>query len=445
MSLDLPKTATTWWARIRVPSTGKRVPFNLGVPVEGVRPSSLKLKGDEAFERSRQNALEAEKKIVLEVASPALAIEKRDRVVELARGEKKDLVRLEDLEEIWKTTASIKSRRLPKQSTQRNAASYFASFIDYMDECHRGVVDHRLVTAKMATGWVQWLQQKNYPVVTIEKYVATLRAAFNRANRRSGWTENPFRELALPEPDSTVAHREPFARQEMDRILTAAEQEPVIGGAVVTMANSGMRRHDAACLKWRDVSLAEGWIKVRAGKTSTEIEFPIFPRLRRVLETARKTSGSHEYVFPDAAAIFTADKDNRNAFLLRFRTILKAAGIDYDERNAARKVHGKRLRRASISGPHALKTTFVTLALDAGIPIEMLQKIVGNKAVEIVMQNYYKPSREVVRERFGDKMPREITGVATPEKSVLEMLQSMTSETWEATRDLLVKRISSAP
>lgn len=104
-----------------------------------------------------------------------------------------------------------------------------------MHESHPGVIDHRLVTEAMAAQWISWLQEKGYPVVTIEKYVATLRAAFNRANRISGWTRNPFREVGLPAPDSTVAHRAPFAKDETDRILDAAAQDPVIGGPVIVI------------------------------------------------------------------------------------------------------------------------------------------------------------------------------------------------------------------
>lgn len=44
-------------------------------------------------------------------------------------------------------------------------------------------------------------------------------------------------------------------------------------------------------------------------------------------------------------------------------------------------------------GWHSLKTTFITEALNAGVPIEMLRKIVGNNAVDVVRAHYYQPDK----------------------------------------------------
>ncbi len=73
--------------------------------------------------------------------------------------------------------------------------------------------------------------------------------------------------------------------------------------------------------------------------------------------------------------------------------------------------HGQ--RAASIRDWHALRTTFVTLALSAGVPIELVRKVTGHRTVEIVLSNYFRPGRETLRAALTDAMPAVLTGVGS--------------------------------
>jgi len=44
-----------------------------------------------------------------------------------------------------------------------------------------------------------------------------------------------------------------------------------------------------------------------------------------------------------------------------------------------------------------LRTTFVTLALSAGVPMELVRKVAGHRTVVVVMANYFRPGREALR------------------------------------------------
>ena len=74
---------------------------------------------------------------------------------------------------------------------------------------------------------------------------------------------------------------------------------------------------------------------------------------------------------------------------------------------SARKSGG--VRQASIIDWHALRTSFVTMALDAGIPLEKVKKITGHKTDAIVCRHYFRPSADGMRSEFA-KMPRALTG-----------------------------------
>ncbi|OQA32222.1 MAG: Phage integrase family protein [Betaproteobacteria bacterium ADurb.Bin341] len=69
-----------------------------------------------------------------------------------------------------------------------------------------------------------------------------------------------------------------------------------------------------------------------------------------------------------------------------------------------------RARRGSTLDWHALRVTWVTLALSAGVPIEVARLVTGHKTVEVVLKHYFKPGREHLRAVLGDKLPDVLTG-----------------------------------
>ncbi len=65
---------------------------------------------------------------------------------------------------------------------------------------------------------------------------------------------------------------------------------------------------------------------------------------------------------------------------------------------------------ASVRDWHALRTTFVTLALSAGVPTELVRRVTGHRMVEIVMENYFRPGREEFRAALTGALPDVLTG-----------------------------------
>ena len=70
----------------------------------------------------------------------------------------------------------------------------------------------------------------------------------------------------------------------------------------------------------------------------------------------------------------------------------------------------EKMRDASTLGWHSLRVTWVTLALSAGVPMEVARLVTGHKTVEVVLKHYFKPGREHLRSVLGDKLPDVLTG-----------------------------------
>ena len=79
-----------------------------------------------------------------------------------------------------------------------------------------------------------------------------------------------------------------------------------------------------------------------------------------------------------------------------------------------RQVRGRGIRAASVLDWHALRVTWVTLALSAGVPMELVKLVTGHKTVEVVLRHYFKPGREQLRLALQDKLPMVLTGVEEP-------------------------------
>jgi integrase len=70
--------------------------------------------------------------------------------------------------------------------------------------------------------------------------------------------------------------------------------------------------------------------------------------------------------------------------------------------------HG--LRRASVRDFHSFRVTWVTLALTAGVPLELVQKVTGHKTTDIVLKHYFQPGREAFRSALNAAMPKLLMG-----------------------------------
>jgi hypothetical protein len=106
--------------------------------------------------------------------------------------------------------------------------------------------------------------------------------------------------------------------------------------------------------------------------------------------------------------------------------------------------HG--LRRASVRDFHSFRVTWVTLALTAGVPLELVQKVTGHKTTDIVLKHYFQPGREAFRSALNAPMPNlmmngsglvgqiinaESGNPQKPNEKIKEILTRSTAKTWK--------------
>lgn len=74
----------------------------------------------------------------------------------------------------------------------------------------------------------------------------------------------------------------------------------------------------------------------------------------------------------------------------------------------------QRAHRGSLCGWHSFRTTFCSLALAQGVPMEILTRITGHRTAAIVEKHYNQAKREQARRAFRDAMPKALAGATAP-------------------------------
>ncbi len=74
------------------------------------------------------------------------------------------------------------------------------------------------------------------------------------------------------------------------------------------------------------------------------------------------------------------------------------------------KRHG--LKKVNQRGFHAFRASWVTIALTANVPVDLVRKVTGHTTVEMVLTNYFQPGREDFRKTIMSAMPELLTAPA---------------------------------
>jgi integrase len=355
-----------------------------------------------------------------ELTDPLRAAGHLERIHELITGVTLETLTPSDLLQTWKN-ARRKEEGLSDAHVE-NVEGLLARFVAFLRDRYPRVSDVRGVTVAIAEAFMHTEEGRGVASKTYNNLLGTLSAVFSAASARAGLAFNPFGQI--PKKSAKMVHRRPFPVDELERILSAAKDDAVVGPVVITAACSGMRRSDCANLQWRVVDLEKGEMCPIADKNGELLFIPILAPLRACLESLPRKGA---FCFPAAAAMLS---ENPDGLTWRMMKILKKAGIAPPEKGVD---YGKRLKTPSLDKFHALKTSFVTLALNAGISMEIVQKVVGNTVVEVVRKHYFRPSKESIRAEFQAKFPEFLSPRADIDPTVLIQsaiagVQAMTPE-----------------
>lgn len=196
----------------------------------------------------------------------------------------------------------------------------------------------------------------------------------------------PRNVAALTDPPKGSAYRvDPLTPAEAEAVLKAAEGDRLEALAVVVL-NLGLRQAEVLDLTWDDVDLAGGQLRVRG--TKSQASDRVVPLSVSVAESLRRHQ--HAQHVERMAATYWHDP------ALVFPTSI---GSRYDKRAITRWWHGL-TERAGVGRRrfHASRHTAATLMLNAGVPLEVVSRILGHASLSITSDVYAKPGSAMLRD-----------------------------------------------
>lgn len=153
---------------------------------------------------------------------------------------------------------------------------------------------------------------------------------------------------------------------------------------------TGQRLGDCALLEWGQVDLIRRHISLiprkTARKTGRTVIIPIHANLLKML-LEFPAAARVGYVMPQCAKMYTEQAAKLSG---RFMRVFKAAGIQTETDGA----DGHR-KRALVSF-HSLRHTFVSLAANAGVPLAVVQSIVGHSTVDMTRHYFHESENALV-------------------------------------------------
>lgn len=221
---------------------------------------------------------------------------------------------------------------------------------------------------------------------TVNRFHKTLREVFSLLSDDAALQTNPFSQI--PMLDDEQETREAFTEKELELILTNAP--PFIKAIFVVGFFTALREGDISTLRWADVLWDHGIIRRKLLKTGNIVEIPIMPPLADFL---RNQIGIHdEYVLPEHADMYL---NNPSGISYRVKKFLE----DDLHIKTTKKVSG-RTRAVSIKDVHSLRHTFCYFAGVAGIPLVVVQSIVGHMTSEMTEHYTAHADRATKREKL---------------------------------------------
>lgn len=263
------------------------------------------------------------------------------------------------LVEAWKASPW---RRDTKPAMTAEYARQLAAFVAWAGES----VAFADVGEKIAQEYAAELSKRSGN--TYNKHINTLSAAWKAVGRAEGVKANPWADL--PRKRLETHSRRALTQKEVDAILGKAEGE--LKALVLIGLRTGLRLGDAATLKW-GAWRKDGAIEVTTGKTGAEVCLPgarLLAEVRAALGVAEGAAVDPTgEVVPGLARIY---RRSHGELSKHITALFERAGIETREKRK-----GWAIARATASF-HSLRHTFVTRAIEAGVPAAIVRALVGH-------------------------------------------------------------------
>ena len=313
------------------------------------------------------------------------------------------------LHEAFQRSLSKPRKRTPCPQRLVLKKAHWKDFINYMADTYPDVKHLAAVSRHHAENYVASLVTfgkfeprqagrrriaKPLSGATISDYITTITEVFELLADDAGILSNPF--AGIPKPALQTENRKPFTPEELQTIRENLDDftRPLFTIAIAT----ALREGDICTLKWSEIDLQNRVIRrEKMRKTQIGVDIPIMPPLESYLKTLwenRQPDGNYaDYVLPRHAEMYLSG--NRCGVSYRVKQFLETKCHIV----TTRRIPGKQ-RAISVKDLHSCRHTFCYYAGLYGIPMNIVQGIVGHLTPEMTRSYSNHATLEAKREKM---------------------------------------------
>ena len=286
------------------------------------------------------------------------------------------------LADVWLEYIKSPNRNELAPSTMNAKRIVWMHFAKWMEENHLEVSDLAGITHDAIAEYLACLRV-DHCASTYNNRVCVLREIFHILASKAGLDEDPWEGVKL-RPDDSYSRRE-LTVDELKRLMFAASKEGEEWARLFTVgAYTGLRLGDCCRLEWKSVNLMSGIIQLIPRKTKRHshgrpITIPLHPSLAESIMAIPESERSG-FVMPQIASMYVSARWRISEAITR---IFKAANIVMSIQ-----LEGRRSKTPEATF-HSLRHTFVSLAANAGVPLHIVQSIVGHESTAMTRHYYH--------------------------------------------------------
>ncbi len=255
-------------------------------------------------------------------------------------------------------------------------------------------------TEEIAQGFVNYLQGKGFKNSTVSKQLSLLRWFLRWASQKD-YYEGKLHETFKPKFKGTAGHNkeiiylsnEELRQLQAFQIPQKHEYLEKVRDVFLFQCFTGLRYSDVAKLKRSDIK--DGFISVVTQKTTDGLRIELNKHSQAILDKYA------DIVFPKDLALPIISNQKTNKYL---KDLARLAGLNEPTRITYFKGNSRIeevLPKWELLSSHVGRRTFVVLALQLGIPIEVVMRWTGHKNYEAI-----KPYTKIVDDLKARSMSR---------------------------------------
>jgi integrase len=234
----------------------------------------------------------------------------------------------------------------------------------------------REITPIDIRSWRDALKRKGLAAPTVNHAIKILRMPFKAAHD-AGYVEiNPCTKNSVRpvKDEARNVEKDVFTPEQLSALIRAAKTDDW-KGAILCGAYTGLRLRDVADLHWGAIEWQQQKITVTTRKTRKDVTVPIHPQLASWLQKQTRGIGKAP-VFP---TLYGKSGSGKSGLSMAFKRIMERAGI---KGRLLREANGAGRSQSSLSF-HSLRHTFNAALANAGVAVEIRQKLTGHASAEM--------------------------------------------------------------